>query len=188
MFAFALIGAVSAAAAYAYLKGHTSEVVYLRSEVDGNMYLVQKNGSSQEAANILGKINMDVQALIRHLLKKYPDDPRYRRIAQNWDPSAVSEGSVSSGYTSYSVNKGERVVLCLTTDDPKEFASPNVVTYVTLHEIAHLGDDAVGHGSSYWTLFADLLKEAIEINIYKKEDFASNPQSFCGITVDSSII
>lgn len=187
MFAYAFIGAVTAAASYAYLHGKLAEVEYVRSQVDGNVYLVQKTRSSQEAADALGKINMDIIALIAHLKHKYPDDPRVKAIERRYDHNAVSEGSATSGYTSYSVDK-ERLVLCLRTDDPEEFASPNVVMYVTLHEIAHLGTEEVGHTGTFWRNFGWLLKEAIAIGIYKRQDYSKDPQSFCGIQVDSSVI
>ena len=188
MFAYALIGAVTAAASYAYLHGKLAEVEYVRSQVDGNLYLVQKTRSSQEAADALGKINMDIQSLIRHLKEKYPDDKRVKLIEKRYNPAAISEGSATSGYTSYSVAKGERVVLCLRTDDPEEFASPNVVMYVTLHELAHLGTEEIGHPPIFWDCFRFLLQEAIAIGIYKRQDYSKSPESFCGLEVDSSII
>jgi hypothetical protein len=189
MFAYTLIGAVAAASAYSYVHGQMSEAEYVTSQVDGRDYLVQKNSSSQEAANALGKINSDVSALVRHLLAKFPDDPRVVRISQRYDPSAISEGSATSGFTSYSVNKGERLVLCLRQDDDAQsFASPNVVMYVTIHELAHLGTKEIGHPPPFWDCFKFLLEQAIAIGIYTREDYAKNPQKFCGIVVDSSII
>jgi len=186
MFAATMVGAVMSAAAYAYVQGALSEVEYVRSNVDGRTYLVQKGGDASVAADALGKINSDIDALIKHMQQKYPGDVRVQRIAQRFDPAAVSEGSSHSGYTSYSVNK-QRVVLCLRqTDDT--FAAPNVVMYVALHELAHLSTDTIGHGADFWTNFKFILKEAIEIGIYQKQDFASDPQQYCGIVVDSSVV
>lgn len=189
MFAYTLIGAVVAASAYAYVHGQVSEAEYVTSQVDGRTYLVQKNSTSQDAANALGKINNDVSALIRHLVQKFPKDPRVQRLVARYNPANVSEGSASSGYTSYSVSKGERLVFCLRQDDEeKSFASPNVVFYVVVHELGHLATNEIGHPPIFWKNFAFLLEEAIKIGIYKKEDYAKNPQKYCGIIVDSSII
>ena len=186
MFAITMAGAVMSAAAYAYVQGALSEVEYVRSDVDGRTYLVQKGGDATVAANALGKINSDIDALIKHMREKYPSDERVHRIAQRFDPAAVSEGSSHTGYTSYSINK-QKMVLCLRqTDD--SFAAPNVVMYVALHELAHLSTDTIGHNSDFWTNFRWILKEAIEIGIYKKQDFASDPQPYCGIVVDSSVV
>jgi hypothetical protein len=187
MFAYTMIGAVSAAAAYAYVQGQNSEVEYVRSNVDQRQYLVQKGGTSAQAADALGKIISDVEALIRHLQEKYPDDERVAMLADRFDPAAVSEGSSHTGYTSYSVNKGEKIVLCLRQEDDS-FAPPNVVMYVALHELAHLGTKEIGHPPSFWTNFRFILKEAVAIGIYEKQDYAKEPQPFCGITVDSSVI
>lgn len=187
MFAYTMMGAVAAATAYMFVKGERSEVEYVRSSVDQRMYLVQKGGTASQAADALGKINTDIEALIRHLKEKYPDDDRVKRIVARYNPAAVSEGTSKSGYTSYSVNKGERIVLCLRQED-ESFAPPNVVMYVTLHELAHLATKEIGHGSTFWANMKFILKEAISIGIYKKQDYSKDPQPFCGITVDSSII
>lgn len=191
MFATTLIAAVSAASAYAYVQGSNSEVEYVRSNVDGRQYLVQKikqkGAGSSEAADALGKISSDIEALIRHMQEKYPTDERTHLMAKRFDPSSVSEGSAHSGYTSYAVGKGQKLVLCLRqTDD--SLAPVNVVFYVALHELAHLATKEIGHGPVFWTNFKWILKEAIAIGIYKKQDYSKDPQPFCGITVDSSVI
>lgn len=186
MFAYTMIGAVSAAAAYAWVQGERAEVEYVRSNVDGRPYLVQKGGTSTQAADQLGKINRDIEALIRHLREKYPKDDRYIRIEQRFDPSAVSEGSAHSGYTSFTIDK-HKVVLCLRQEDDS-FAPPNVVMYVALHELAHMGTKEIGHPPAYWSLFSDILRESVKLGVYRKQDYAADPQPFCGIVVDSSVI
>jgi hypothetical protein len=191
MFAISLIGAVSAASMYAYIQGSNSEVEYVRSNVDGRQYLVQKinqkGAGSSEAADALGKISSDIEALIRHMQEKYPADQRTHLMAKRFNPDRVSEGSAHSGYTSYSVSKGQSVVLCLRQTD-NSFADVNVVKYVALHELAHLATKEIGHPPAFWDSFKWILKEAIAIGIYKKQDYSKSPQPFCGITVDSSVI
>lgn len=191
MFAYTMIGAVGAAAMYAFVKGERSEVEYVRSNVDQRTYLVQKiqkgGATSTQAADALGKIVTDIEALIRHLKEKYPKDERVILIEKRFDPSAVSEGSSHTGYTSFTTNKGERIVLCLRQEDDS-FAAPNVAMYVALHELAHLGTKEVGHTANFWAAFEFILKESVAIGIYKKQDYAKEPQAFCGITVDSSVI
>jgi len=187
MFAYTMIGAVGAAAAYAFVKGERAEVEYKRSTVDQRTYLVQKFEDSGQAADALGKISSDIEALIRHLKQKYPNDERTILVAERFNPAAVSEGSSHTGYTSYSVDKGQRIVMCLRQEDDS-FAPPNVTMYVALHELAHLATKEIGHGVQYWTNFKHILKEAIAIGIYKKQDFAKDPQPYCGIVVDSSVV
>ena len=60
--------------------------------------------------------------------------------------------------------------------------------YVTIHELGHLGTKEIGHPSSFWDFFKFLLEEAITIGIYTKEDYASFPQRYCGIVIDSTIL
>ena len=187
MFAYTMIGAVAAASAYAYVQGARSEVEYVRSNVDERTYLVQKGGTASQAADALAKINMDIEALIRHLQEKYPDDERVKLIVKRYNPANISEGTAKSGYTSYSVNKGESLVLCLRQTD-ESFAPPNVVMYVTLHELAHLATNSIGHGQPFWDSFSFILNEAMAIGIYKKQDYAHDPQQYCGIEINSSIV
>ncbi len=190
MFAYTMIGAVSAAAAYAWVQGERAEVEYVRSNVDGRVYLVQKlqkGGTSTQAADALGKINSDIETLIRHLKIKYPKDTRVRLMETRFNPAAVSEGTHRSGYTSYAVSKGAKLVFCLRQEDDS-FAPPNVTMYVALHELAHLAVNEVGHHDKFWSAFRWILENAVQIGIFKKQDFATDPQPYCGITVDSSVI
>ena len=66
--------------------------------------------------------------------------------------------------------------------------------YVVLHESSHMGNYSpdgtpiIGHGDEFKRIFVILVKEAIELGLYKYEDYAKNPKSYCGITLVSQII
>jgi len=172
-----------------YLKKYFNEVIYVKSSVDNRTYLVQKLSGSKQAANMLADINADLTRLITHLLAKYPDDEDIKRLYENYNPESISEGSPDSGYTSYSVNKGEKLVLCLRQkDDVKAFVDKNIVIYVAIHELGHIMTNEVGHTDGYWKLFKRILLEAVSIGVYTKIDFAAHPVEYCGITITSSVI
>ena len=172
-----------------YIKGYYAEVVFIKSDVDGRQYLVRKVPSSKQAADILAAINKDLQQLVNHLVAKYPDKVEVKRLFENYNPNNVSEGSVHSGYTSYSVNKGERIILCIRQKDTDEtFVDKNIVLYVAIHELAHLATASIGHGTDFWDNFKFILEEAVDIGVYKKVDFAANPAPYCGIKITSSVI
>ena len=170
-----------------YVKRHYGEVDFVRSRVDGREYLVRRLPDATEAADMLARANQRLARLVQHMVAKFPDDPAVKRLYDNYDPEALSEGGMEAGYTSYSVNKGEKIVLCLRQRD-NSFVDPNVLTYVAVHELGHLMSATVGHNDEFWANFKRVLEEAMAIGIYKKVDFAAQPHSYCGISITSSVV
>ena len=160
---------------------------YKKSAKDGQMYLVRKVGNSQDAAEYLADIANRLESLIKQYVAKYPQSEESKRLFENFDKHNISEGSVESGYTSYSVNKGERIVLCIRQKDDS-FVDKNIVMYVAIHELAHLGLKSIGHGPEFWDFFKKLLLEAVEFGLYTKVDYSTNPQPYCGIKITHSVI
>lgn len=171
-----------------YIKKHYGEVEYVKSTIDNKYYLVRKLDDKQEAADMLARINKDCIALIKHLLKTYPDNNDIKRLYDNYNPDSISEGSADSGYTSYSINKGEKIILCMRQKTDNKFVDKNVIMYVTVHELAHLMTDEVGHTKKFWENFKFILSEANKIGLYNKVDYAKNPVKYCGIKITSSVI
>lgn len=170
-----------------YIQNHYGEVEYVKSTVDKRMYLVQKLNNKHEAADYLAVVNENLQKLVRHTMAKYPDNQDAQRLFKNFNPDSISEGSIESGYTSYSVNKGEKIILCIRQKD-RSFVEKNIIYYVAIHELAHLMTAEVGHTDTFWQNFKFILKESIELGIYKKVDFATEPKEYCGIKITNSII
>jgi hypothetical protein len=179
------------AIALSYARSQTAEVEFVVSSVDRRRYLVRKLRDSQKAADALARVNAKLQALVRHMVAKFgTTDESVRRLYENYDPDALSEGSEESGYTSYSVNKGEKIVLCIRQrDERKTLVDDNVVAYVAIHELAHLMTyDEVGHTPAFWANFRTLLAEAVDLGLYAKTDYASKPVDYCGIKITSSVL
>ena len=171
---------------YAWRSGD-AEVEYVRAKLDGRRYLVKSMADKQEAAEMLAAINADIIRLIKHLVQKYPDWEVSKMMYKNYDPDAMSEGSPDSGYTSYSVNKGEKLVICIRNTD-MSFVEKNVVLYPAIHELGHIGTKEIGHTPLFWTNFKIILQEAIDVGIYKKVDFKNNPTDYCSIKITSSVV
>jgi hypothetical protein len=172
-----------------YLYQNTSEVHLVRSGVDGRFYLVRKLPDSQEAADMLALLNAKLVKLVQHVRAKYPKDADMLRLYNNFDPDNVSEGGVEHGYTSYSVDKGEKIVMCVRQKDAQNsFVDTNVLVYVAVHELAHLMTKDIGHSDTFWGNFKRLLREAMDAGIYKRVDYAKAPKEYCGIQIKSSII
>lgn len=171
-----------------YFKKYFGEVAYVKSKIDGRSYLVRKLSDRQQAADFLARVNADCIKLIEYLSEKYPDNMDILRLVKNYNPDAISEGSAESGYTSYSINKGEKIILCLRQKTSNEFVDKNIVMYVTIHELAHLMTSEIGHTKMFWDNFKFILGEAVEAGIYTKVDYAREPVKYCGIKITSSVI
>ena len=164
-------------------------VEFVKSTVDSREYLVQSLPDKQQAADLLARIREKLVTLVAHLEKTVPDDPRVVRIAKNFNPDALSEGTDNTKYTSYSVNKGEKIVFCLRArDGTKRLEDINMMAFVAIHELGHICTEDVGHTKPFWDNFKWLLEHAVNIGVYTKHDFANKPKEYCGMTVKSNVL
>lgn len=174
-----------------YVKENFIEVSYVRSTIDGKQYLVQNRKNAVEAANLLANINKNLLKLISILKEKYSDDERTKRIIKNYDSESITEGTGEENYTSYSINKGEKIVFCITlrndTDNTK-LMDLNTMLYVAIHELGHLGTKEIGHDNVFWKNFKWLLKIAEKEGIYEYENYKLNPKKYCGIIINTNIL
>lgn len=172
-----------------YIQKKYLEVEYVISDIDNNRYLVQNKDDKQKAADMLGRLNKKIRKLLHHVKKKDPNNEDIQRLYDNYSVDNISEGTEDSNYTSYSVNKGEKIVFCLRQrDGTDDFVDDNVLMYVATHELGHLMTKDIGHTDNFWKNFKYLLKEAIKIKVYTKVDYSENPLEYCGINIKSSII
>lgn len=167
----------------------TANMDWVKSTIDDNSYKVRDLPDKQIAADLLAQIRERCERLIAHLVKTDPEDKRTERLVTGFKPEKISEGTDNKNYTSYSINKGERIVFCLrsrkkTTNDRPE--DVNTLMFVALHELAHICTTEVGHTQSFWDNFKWLLEEAIAVGVYIKEDYQHHPKEYCGVDITSS--
>jgi predicted metal-dependent hydrolase len=178
--AFCLLG-------YTHIENLTNEVTYIKSSVDNNEYLVRNLEDKEEAANLLAKIRIKLETLCKIMKEKYPNDENVKIMNERFNPDNITETGKNNQYTSYSVNKGEKIVFCIRQKDEKEtLVDENTITFVSIHELAHIMTKSVGHTKEFWDNFKRLLKAAVEHNLYIKEDYTKNPKEYCGIKVTDS--
>lgn len=167
-----------------YFAGKFEKVV---STVDDRTYTVQSLPDKQEAADLLANIRIKLEALTTHLQKMYAEDKRTERIIMKFHADRISEGTNHGDYTSYSINKGERIVFCLRSkDEENKLVDLNTMMFVALHELAHVCTESTGHTEEFWDNFRWLLQESINIGMYKEQDFKSKPVPYCGIKITES--
>lgn len=167
------------------MKGMT----YVTSSVDGKEYLVRDLPDKQTAADMLARVREKLTTLTEHMKKTYPDDKRVQFLNDHYhnDNTELSESTPSVKYTSYNVNKGDAVKLCVRQrNDAQEIIEENTITFVAIHELAHSMTQEHGHTQTFWANFKLLLQEAVKIKLYRPQDFEQNHAPYCGIKITDS--
>ena len=169
---------------YLYIDRKQSSLIYVKSKIDNNVYLVRNVEDSQNAANLMSSIRQKLDKIIEYLCKKYPNDDRGFRLKKKFNPNNIEESESGSKFTSFSVNKGEKIVFCIRSKDKyANLEDENLIMFVALHELAHIMTISIGHTEEFWNNFRFLLKESIKLGIYKRHDFKRKPEKYCGTMI-----
>jgi predicted metal-dependent hydrolase len=181
-----IIIAVVVISAYLQYESFSNEITLCKAS-DGHEYLVRNLPDRKEAANLLADTKHRCIKLVKFLVVKYPNNASVKRLKMKYRPDSISESTKSSKYTSYSVNKGEKIVFCLRSrDENEDLVDQNVLMFVALHELAHVMSKSIGHTKEFWDNFRFLLKESIKAGVYQKQDFRRNPVKYCGTDITDS--
>jgi hypothetical protein len=185
------IAAATVGGALWYMRGggSPSEVELLPAgpDPDAPRFLVVNLPDKHIAVKKLGDVARDLGRVVAAMQAKDPTDPDVQQLVRRFRPEAISEGTHNSGYTSFSVNKGERIVLCIRNTNGS-FVDHNVIMYVALHELAHIMTPEVGHTQAFWSNFTKILRCAMDLGVYHKVDYAKHPTPYCGITIRQSVV
>lgn len=163
-----------------------SEIDFVESKYDHRKYLVRNLPNKHEAAELMSLIRQRLVKLTDYLKNKYPNDDRIRRLCENFDPNQISEKSHESEYTSYSVNKGEKIVFCLRQrDETEQLMDINTMIFVAIHELAHIMTESIGHTHEFWDNMKFLLQNAMvsELKIYQYQPYHKIPKTYCGTQI-----
>jgi hypothetical protein len=181
-----LVAITGTALATYYTRKALFDMSYVKSTVDDNSYLVRNLPDKLEAANRLAEVRSRILRLMTHFKQSKTDNQIALDILKNFDadPTRFSESTPDSSYTSFTLNKGEKIHVCLRQKNAtQDLVDVNVLTFVTLHEIGHIGTREIGHTPLFWNNFAWILKQAEELGIYEFQNFAEQPVPYCGISI-----
>jgi hypothetical protein len=163
--------------------------------IDGNNYYVRDDNDKDKAAETLYKLRQNLKNLINFIeensenCKEYPIyKENINLIKKKIDTVVIKETPETSSYTSYSVNKGEELYLCIRSKKTNEIHDINDLLYVAIHEIAHIGCPDIGHTDLFFKINLYLLNKAVEFNLYKKENYNANPKEYCGIDLNNTLL
>ena len=157
------------------------------SGVDGKKYCVRERNKLELAADRLATANENMNKLVQHCLKKYPDRENIKRLKKGYNPKKIMETLPTSEYTAYSQNKGEKMAFCLNTEkNGDQLIDHNTLTFVAIHELSHIATKSIGHKEEFWSNFKFLLTEASEIGVYELVDYKKKPARYCGTEISDS--
>lgn len=162
---------------------------------DGYLYVIRSNSNDIVALKTLTLLRKKLVQLVDYIYRKVTTDPtvsRYKeyvqRIKDRLPYVQIRETSPYSNYTSYSVNKGEELHMCIRSKQSDKFHSINELIYVAIHEIAHIGCPEIGHTKLFFDINVFLLKQAMEFNIYQYINYDTKPMEYCGISLNHTVL
>lgn len=155
--------------------------------------LVLSKINSEQAMQILKYLNVSAKELISYMDHKY-DNPEnknehgyilYLRLKRRYTGNLQEIHPINGATTAWTKNKGELVSMCLRKkdSDADEFHDIDILTFVFIHELAHIASESYGHEDEFWINFKVLLLDAQEAGLYKPVDYQSNAVNYCGLDV-----
>lgn len=174
---------------YIYYSNYHSELVHVKSNVDDELYLVRNLKDKQQAADMLATLSAKLTKMVDIVQEeKAKEDTHCTRsidiLKRRFRKDRISESPADADYTSYSVNKGEKIFFCIRAkDEGMQLVDENTLTFVALHELAHVMTRSVGHTKEFWNNFKYLLRHAIKNGVYSYQKFSENPKKYCGMTI-----
>ena len=165
-----------------YFESDAFNLKCIVSDVNGKKYCVREREKMDDAADLLAKTAQKCTKLVEYVKEKYPDNESCIRLAKGYNPRVIKETLPTSELTAYSENKGEKIAFCLnTTKNGSTLIDENTLTFVAVHELAHVASKSIGHTPEFWDNFKFLLENAVEIHIYQPVDYKKTPKQYCGM-------
>jgi len=159
------------------------DILEITSEIDNREYIVRKLPDGKEAADRLARINKNIIQLLDSLNEK--DRDGIATLKKRFNPDKLSETGLGAKYTSYSVNKGEEIAICVRQPD-NTFIDDNTIMFVVIHELAHVMTKSVGHTPEFWDNMGYLLERGEELGMYNPKNYKEHPVDYCGMEINTT--
>ena len=181
---YIIIGFVLLVCLKMYHESETHNLKCIISDVDGERYCVRERAKLELAADLLANVTQRCKELVIYCGKKHPDNEEVQRLLQKFNPKKITETLPTSEYTAYSENKGEKIAFCLEKNKGQsKLIDLNTLTFVEIHELAHVMTKSEGHKQEFWQNFKFLLENAKDAGIYEPVDYKNEPQDYCGMKI-----
>jgi predicted metal-dependent hydrolase len=154
------------------------------ADIDNQAYIVSNDEMKRDKANILAFINQCILKLIDSI--RDDNNHHIKKLSDRYSQETLIENVDKKEYKAYSLNKGERIALCLENKDGSLIKDTNLLLFVTIHELAHIMSDSIGHTKEFWDHMRFLLEEAEKLSLYKPVNYKKEPINYCGMDVTST--
>lgn len=169
-----------------YVDSDAFQLKCIISDVDGNKYCVRERGKLELVADQLAHTTNNMKSVVEKCREEYGDQDNVKRLVEKFNPQKIYEILPTSEYTAYSENKGEKLAFCVETEKENGagyLVDINTMTYVAMHELAHIMTESIGHTEEFWQNYKFLLQVAKSINIYEPIDYKKSPVRYCGMNI-----
>lgn len=188
---------------YTYVYDDTD---WFTSTINNQKYRVRNGPESikQIKCDLLANLNNKLNFIIISLSKEPNKSDSVNRLLNNWSRGIVIKeiGSMEPE-AAYVINK-QYLSICLknfcNSENCQKYTLDNInlLTYVGIHEMAHIMSEEIGHGDEFKTNFKYLLDYSKNLKLYDpllKEEFPvfielnklKTPDSYCGVSIINSI-
>jgi hypothetical protein len=158
-----------------------------RSTVNGKSYGVQEMlPNANLTADRIAKLEKFTTDFMEYLTARYPNDVRTQRLLDNLVEIKMEESPFEDDTSSYTVNKGELIALCIRNKEDKDFHDWNTLLFVLIHELGHVSSVTTGHNEEFIRNFKWLLERANEAGLYTPVDYSKSPITYCGVRVTNN--
>lgn len=164
--------------------------VNIKSTVDSKIYTVQNIENKETASDVLAIMSKKIKIIsiyLRENIDKYPKYEKYiKKLFLQKEKIILKENDLNNHNTSYTINKGEEIVMCLRSKKNGKIHDINLLTYVMLHELAHVLCPENNHTELFKEIFIFLQDIAVKLNIFTKNNYNISDSEFneyCGILI-----
>lgn len=168
---------------------HLESLEMRLSTLTNKFYGIQEDlPNSQQALEMIGKLELFIDKLINYLDTKYSkgEDIRVDRLIKRLHDIKLEESPDEPNTSSYTLNKGELIALCVREKESKDIHDYELLKFVVIHELAHVASVSTGHNAEFIKNFKWLLEESQEAGIYVPVDYSKDPITYCGVRVTNN--
>lgn len=178
--------------AYFLKKKNRSDITPVVSTKDNSTYHVKTGSDQDKAVSMLEEVRRRINLLEAYLeqnINKYPEyRPYIEQLLQRGRNIKLNENPPDGKLTSFTVNKGEEMSLCLRSKKDGQLHDINLVMYVVLHELAHVACPEEQHTKLFKKIFVFFLVIGTQIGIYRPIPFDTHPLEYCGMQISENLL
>ena len=169
-----------------------SNNIYIKSYSDNIYYKVQRNLNKYRSVKYLSSLRKFTINLISNLdtnhiiYRTYYN--RFIKLNSMIRTIKINEKTIIDNNTSYTINKGDEIVLCLKFKENDKYHDINDIKYILIHELSHIICPEIGHTKIFYDINKYLLTEAIRLKLHNITNYKLNPFMYCGIKLNEYLL